>query len=440
VISVRRSRVALAGLSLALAARGALGAGFGIEDRSASQLGTANAGAAAAAEDASTIADNPAGIARLAGPELVASGTFINPSLPFRNSGSVFPNGAPIGGANDDAGSFAPVPSFFFSSPVGGGLSAGIGLFSSFGLATNYKPNWVGRYLAQSTELTSLDFAPTLAYQLLPNLAVGITPVARYTKVKIATAIDFGAIGAAAGIPGAVPGSADGSLKAKAHTWSFAFNGGVLFEPTDTTRLGIAYFHNDATNVMGSGRFGRPTLGNAIAAATGLFVDSDTAALLGLPDHLNLGIVQSISPDLDLRAGVAWTQWSSFKEERITFRNPLQPDALTNENWHDTVTVSVGGTYKLTPDLVLRAGLGYDETPIPDPQHRDPRLPDASRIQTAIGFGYQITPATSVDVAYEHLFGIGNDKTDMTTATGDRIVGNTRLSADIFAVQLRVRY
>ena len=150
--------------------------------------------------------------------------------------------------------------------------------------------------------------------------------------------------------------------------------------------------------------------------------------------------MQSLSPELDLRAGLTWTQWSSFKEERITFANTRQPDALTVENWHDTVTVAVGGTYKLLPSLVLRAGVDYNPTPIPDPQHRDPRLPDASRIEAAIGFGYSITPATSVDVAYEHLFGLYKAKTDMTTPTGDRIVGNTRLSADIFAVQLVVRY
>src|SRR5260221_11003579 len=99
---------ALAAVTLMLFGRGALAAGFGIEDRSASQLGTANAGAAAAAEDASTIADNPAGIARLPSPELVAPGTFINPSLPFRKSGSGVPNGAPVGGPNADARGFSP--------------------------------------------------------------------------------------------------------------------------------------------------------------------------------------------------------------------------------------------------------------------------------------------------------------------------------------------
>jgi long-chain fatty acid transport protein len=439
MIGVRRLRTGLALLAL-LAPDLALAAGFGIEDRSASQLGMANAGAAAAGEDASTIADNPAGIARLTSPELVAAGTFINPSLPFRNAGSTFPNGKPIGGGNDNADQFAPVPSFFFATPLGYGFTAGAAVFSSFGLATEYRPDWVGRYLAKSTELTTIDLAPTLAYRVMPELSVGVSPVVRYSKAKLATAIDFGAIGAGAGIPGTAPGSDDGTVKVKGHAWSAGFNGGLLFEPTNTTRLGVAYFWNDSATIEGSARFGRPNLGNAIAAATGAFVDSDARLLLAYPDHLNVGVVQALSPELDVRLGASWVQWSSFKEERFVFRNPLQPDAVTNENWHDTFMVSVGGSYRLNPDLVLRAGLGYDETPIPDAQHRDPRLPDASRIQLAFGLGYQITPATSVDVAYEHLFGVGNNKTDMTTATGDRIVGTTKLSADIFAVQLKVRY
>ena len=102
--------------------------------------------------------------------------------------------------------------------------------------------------------------------------------------------------------------------------------------------------------------------------------------------------------------------------------------------------VSVGGSYRLTPDLVLRAGIGYDQTPLPDPQHRNPRLPDASRITPSVGFGYRITPATSVDVAYQRLIGVGSAKSDETVATGDRTVGYTSLSADIFGVQLNVRF
>src|SRR5437763_13707505 len=76
---------AIAALSLVLMAGDARAAAFAIDDRSASQLGVANAGAAAAAEDAGTIADNPAGIARLTIPQLVATGIFVSPHLPFRD-------------------------------------------------------------------------------------------------------------------------------------------------------------------------------------------------------------------------------------------------------------------------------------------------------------------------------------------------------------------
>src|SRR5439155_1552090 len=87
-----------------------------------------------ATSDAGQIAANPAGIARLARPELSAAGTFVTPSLAFRNAGSTFPGGGPINGPNDDGGGFAPVPGFFYAQPVGEGFSAGVGMFTSFGL------------------------------------------------------------------------------------------------------------------------------------------------------------------------------------------------------------------------------------------------------------------------------------------------------------------
>jgi long-chain fatty acid transport protein len=176
-----------------------------------------------------------------------------------------------------------------------------------------------------------------------------------------------------------------------------------------------------------------------IAAASGAFVNTDAASTIGLPDHANFGIVQAITPELDLRAGVTWTQWSSFQQELISFSNPKQPPALMIENWHDTVTVGVGGSYKLNPATVLRAGFSYDETPVPDPAHRDARLPDASRYGIAVGAGYELTPSTTIDVAYQHLFG-GGVGLNVTTATGDHIVGTTRLSADLVALQVSFRY
>ena len=418
----------------------AMAAGFAIQERSAAGMGVGNAGVGAAAEDASTIADNPAGIARLTAPQVVVSGTFASPSLPFADAGStLLATGKPIPGGEDNGGGFILIPNFYWAMPVTDRLSIGAGLFPSFGLATNYDQNWLGRYNALSSEVTSLDLAPTVAYRVMPGLSVGISPVARYTKVKFTNAIDFGSVGAGLGIPGAVPGGQDGSIKLRVSGWSFAFNGGVLYEPTETTRLGLSYFHNDAANVTGSARFGRTAIGDIIAAASGAFTNTDAHSTIDFPDHATFGIVQSVTPELDLRAGVTWMQWSSFKQELILFSNPNQPPSLMVENWHDTVNVALGATYKVSPTLVVRGGLSYDETPVPDSLHRDLRLPDASRYGISIGAGYKLTDAITIDLAYQHLIG-GSVGVNVLTGTGDQITGRTNLSADLVALQMTYRY
>jgi long-chain fatty acid transport protein len=203
--------------------------------------------------------------------------------------------------------------------------------------------------------------------------------------------------------------------------------------------LGLAYFHNDAPKVTGSGTFQLPPVGSIISAATGAFTSTNASSVIGLPDHANFGIVQKLTSDLDVRGGVTWTQWSSFKQELITFANPAQPPSLMVENWRDTISLSLGASYKLTPSWVLRGGLSYDETPVPDPQHRDLRLPDASRYGIAIGAGYALSDSTTIDLAYQHLFG-GTVSMHVVTSTADQIVGTTNVSADILAFQVTYRY
>jgi long-chain fatty acid transport protein len=431
--------VPIALLPFLMAATAALAGGFSLQGQSAAELGVAYAGAAAAAEDASTIADNPAGLGRLTQPEFVVSGTIVNTNLPFTNIASRLPTGMPMNGPNDDAGTASLLPTIFISSPVTSDFSLGVGVFPSFGLATEYQPGWVGRYLAQDLDVTSFDIAPTASYRLSPSISIGISPVVRYTKVKDSNAIDFGTIGAGIGIPGAIPGQADGNVTVRGSDWSWGINGGILIEPFQGTRVGLAYFHNASAKVSGEAQFATSAVGNIIAAASGAFINTGASTVIAYPDHLNLGAVQQLSPEFDVRVGLTWTQWSSLNQVRILFANPAQPAAVTPDNWRDTVSVTLGGTYQLNPDLVMRAGVSYDETPIPNASHRTPQLPDASRVGAALGAGYRLTDSVSCDFAYEHLFG-GTVKLDAVSGTGAALIGKTQVSANLVALQLRVRF
>ena len=57
----------------------------------------------------------------------------------------------------------------------------------------------------------------------------------------------------------------------------------------------------------------------------------------------------------------------------------------------------------------------------------------------AIGAGYAWSDETRIDIAYEHIFD-NTGSIDVSSPSGDRLSGKTRLSADIFALQLTLRY
>src|SRR5205085_11485043 len=110
----RRTRIAAAVGSAVLLAAGpagqAYGSAFALQEQSGSGLGNAFAGGAAAAEDASTIFFNPAGMSRLTGIQAVGAGSVVCPSAKFNDSGSQPATFQQLGGNGGDAGDCALVP------------------------------------------------------------------------------------------------------------------------------------------------------------------------------------------------------------------------------------------------------------------------------------------------------------------------------------------
>src|SRR5258707_3608398 len=182
---------------------------FGLNEQSVSSLATPYAGGAAQAEDASIIFFNPAGLALLDHGELQIGDQFIIPSATFQNQGShLVAPGTPFdheplkGGNGGDPGVDHLIPNFYlsqplFRSPTYGDLSVGIGLTVPFALETDYQPNWVGRYVALRTKLTTFDIQPTVAYRFLDRISIGAGLDVQYASARLSQAIDFGEIGAA---------------------------------------------------------------------------------------------------------------------------------------------------------------------------------------------------------------------------------------------------
>src|SRR5215469_12130199 len=98
---------------------------FSLNEQSVSGLGTAYAGGAAQAEDASTLFFNPAGIAWLDQGALQIGAHGLLPSATFTNEGSRYNlgatpfNGLPISGGNDgDGGVDHVLPNLYLTQPI----------------------------------------------------------------------------------------------------------------------------------------------------------------------------------------------------------------------------------------------------------------------------------------------------------------------------------
>jgi long-subunit fatty acid transport protein len=82
--------------------------------------------------------------------------------------------------------------------------------------------------------------------------------------------------------------------------------------------------------------------------------------------------------------------WSTYDRIDINFENPTTPDRAIVPNGRNTFTLRAGADWTLpvrAPGLHLRAGFIYDRGAIPS-SNLGPGLPDADRIDIALGAGY----------------------------------------------------
>ncbi len=185
----RRTRIAtaLAGFALALGAGHAAGAGFALQENSGSGLGNAFAGGAAAAEDASTIWANPAGMSRIGTMQAAAALHLITPSMKFNNVGSIAAAQQPLGGDGGDAGSLAAVPNMFGVFPINREWAFGLGVNAPFGLVTEYDNTWIGRFQAVKSEIKTININPALSWKPAPNFAIGAGADSRRSRPRSPT-------------------------------------------------------------------------------------------------------------------------------------------------------------------------------------------------------------------------------------------------------------
>ena len=438
----------------------AFASGFAIIEQSVSGLGTAFS-SGAAASDASTVFFNPAGMTLLEGQQVTAGVHFIFPSAEFKKKKAENAIGAPLsGGDGGNGGETAVVPNFYYTNKINDRLSIGLGITAPFGLRTDYNKTWVGRYHAVESDVKTININPAIAYKVTDKLSIGVGVSAEYMDVTLSSMVDgglvaFAAVAGAGGDPrplAPIVSNSDYDVFAenKADDWGYGYNLGAIYEFTPDTRIGIAYrseikhkLEGDIDTDVPSSLTALPGVGPLLGAA---FKDQDIHGKITLPATASFNVYSKITERFALMADVTWTEWSSFDELTIHFEGDGiagKDSTTTTEKWDDTWRYSLGATFQATEALILRSGVAYDETPIPD-DYRTPRIPGEDRYWVTLGAGYQFTEYLPMDIAYAHLF-VDDSKMQKSvsdpedTARGT-VVGEFDNSVDIASIEFSYRF
>ncbi len=406
--------------SLALCCASSLlqAAGFSVVENSASGMGNAFAGGAAAAEDASTVWSNPAGMAELADKRQVSTAVhWLMPEIAFTNAGSqvnpaltggnVAAAQAALGGANTLLDKAGAIPNLYAVYPINDKTKAGLAVNVPFGLETDYDAGWYGRYHALKSAMKTLNVNPAISYEVNDKLAVGGGVSAQYIEVELSSAVDSAAacrsIAAAAksaallarcvaAFPSIATPATDSQAVIKGDDWSLNYNAGLLYKPTPKTKLGVSYRSATQHNLEGSAAYTVNAALQPVLAATGVtrFNDAPAVADAEMPATLSLSAAHKVNDKVEVLADITRTQWSSF--ERLTVKNAETGAIVTDvdESWQDVNRYAVGLNYQHNERLKLRTGVALDETPIPDTPHRTARIPDNERTWGSVGANYKL--------------------------------------------------
>jgi long-chain fatty acid transport protein len=433
----------LVGLLLSVRAEAA---GFALREQSTAAQGNALAGATSGAEDPSYMAFNPAALGWLDGYAVELQGSYLSGHAKLKDAAGTTGAGTPVAGVSSlgDVAGDELAPAGYLMLPVGNRLRFGLGINSPFGLKTDYPDDWVGRYHALDSELETVDINPAVGVRVTDWLSVGAGFRAQYAYGKLTNAVDFGLLGAQAGLPVA-PGAADGFARLSGDDWSYGYDLGLLVEPLKGTRLGLAYRSEVDNQLSGRARFTDDAAGVAagIRATTGLFADTGAKVDVKTPAVLSFGVHQDLGQRFAVMAEAQWTQWSSFDELKVRFDNPAQPDAITKENWHDTWFLALGATWKPLQQLTLRTGIAFDQSPTTD-RYRTPRIPDADRYWLSFGLGWQPVRWASIDLGYSHIWvdnsSVGLSATDPGNALRGGLAAKYENGIDVATAGVTLRY
>ena len=382
------ARVVLAVLAL-LGAGAARANGFYVQEMSAAVMAQGGAVVAAGGkptsqyQNAANLSFSPGGHVEFSGTTYAIRGSYENPAGQTTNgtTPTLF------------------VPYFAGSYRITDWLAVGLAEFTAFGLKSRWPSDWEGRSVAIESSLQTFTLNPNVSFGPFKGFAVALGFSAVHGSFRIFRGLNLGL---------AAPGdTAANTVDLRGAAWGFGGNVGLMYQPTDWVRLGVAY--RSAVTISATNGTADFDVGKAFAAR---FPDQRFKGSLTLPHVVFAGARFWPGANVSLELDVQWVQWSSYDTLRFELSKGLELGPASRQMvlsetkaWNDAIQLRVGGEWTgLDDHLAVRAGFLWDQNPVPD-HTLDPSLPDTQRVMPCVGLGTQWWGAY-VDLAYMPVFAL----------------------------------
>ncbi|WP_171761039.1 OmpP1/FadL family transporter [Vibrio sp. RE86] len=377
----------------ALLSTQAKSAGFQIVEHSASGLGRAFAGEAAIADNASTLARNPASLSMLESANFTSGISFIDPDVQVQFLEIAGNGGLQNSAYEDEAAPTALVPNAFYSRPINDKWTWGMGAYADFGLASDYSDTVNEEFgeIAGDTAVSVINLNNSLAYEVNDSLTLGVSASILLAHAELNRYSNLASVAP----------NYDGNLVSsmKGDGIGFGYKVGALYELNENHRFGIAY--TGASDIDMEGKFSGLQLNSPEGDGTfHYFTDIDGELTLNLPSILELSGYHQLNEKFAVHYSWVMIGWSSFQEifaqsvgQECSNGTDGDRECLRKEEgWKDSNRFSVGATGKVNEDWTVRLGWALDQTPTD--QHVTASIPDSERTWMTAGTTYQMDAHT----------------------------------------------
>jgi long-chain fatty acid transport protein len=328
---------------------------------------------AAQADDASAIFYNPAGLTQLHGTSITEGATLFLPDWQFHGAN----------GQHQDMQLLSLLPHGYGETDLGTEKwRFGVGVNNVFGLNEDWGNKGPLNALIEHSHLYTINFAPTVAYQINDNLSIGTAVNIYYGDLELSRAAAV-----------APPPASEGTFHFRGEDYAFGATPGLMWKIDDRNTLAAVYRSPFKMAFSGEARVktaGQPELGPSHAHAD-----------LNFPQMATLAYAMRPIQPLKIEADVVWTDWDVAKDIALYSPDPRFRMKVAN-NWRSGFQYRLGTQYDLTRNWALRAGYAYGQNAVPSSTY-SPLVPDSNYHLFSVGVGYS-KDNWSIDAGYQFIY------------------------------------